>query len=321
MRHKILMIALLLTGCGASAFYYLNGESPAQTRERYLASGTEYLQQGQVAEAVIMFKNAVQVDPNSAEARYELGLALLRRRDFSQAFVELRRAVDLKPNLIKARHQLGSLYLLDRNIPAAKQQLTKISEQDPNALEARYLGAALALGEKDTDRALKEMRQAVSRAENEKNPNLGEIYIELGNIHLLKRDWQEAEKSYRGAVELDRRLLRAREGLATVYLAKGDPEKARQELILATQTDPENEDAWHRLGDFYARTKHLDEYEKIYRELSQAKPKSLVVKKKMAEIELKQRRRQIRQRVCGRCSESRAAGQQRAFLSRPNLPN
>jgi tetratricopeptide (TPR) repeat protein len=284
MRGKLLIISTLIVVCAATAFYYLNAESPQHARERYLARGRQYVNDGKIPEAVIMFKNAIQIDPNFAEARYELGLALMQKRDFPHAFAEFRRAVELNPTLIKARHQLGSLYLLERNITLAKEQLAKIRDQDPNALEARYLAAALALIESDPDRALKEIRAAVNRAENEKTPSIGEIYIELGNIHLLKKDWGEAEMAYRKALKLNPKLLRSREGLAALYMAKGDEEKARQELIAATKADPQNEDALHRLGNFYLHTKQLDEYEKVYRELVIKKPKSIVAKKKMVEI-------------------------------------
>ena len=284
MRGKLLIASALIVVCSALAFYFLGAESPEKARDRYFARGQQYVLEGKNPEAVIMFKNAVQIDPGFAEARQELGLALMQRREFPQAFAELRRAVELKPTLIKARHQLGSFYLLDRNIPLAKGELAKIREQDPNALEGRYLAAALALVENDPDRALKEIREAIRRGENEKSPNLGEIYIELGNIHLFKKDWGEAEMAYRKALELNPKLFRARDGLAAVYMANGNEEKARQELITATKTDPENEDRLHRLGNFYLQTKRFDEYEKFYREFLQKKPKSIVAKKKMVEI-------------------------------------
>ena len=187
MRGKLLIASTLIVVCSALAFYFFGAESPEKARDRYFARGQQYVLEGKNPEAVIMFKNAVQIDSGFAEARQELGLALMQRREFPQAFAELRRAVELKPTLIKARHQLGSFYLLERNIPLAKGELGKIREQDPNALEGRYLAAALALVENDPDRALKEIREAIRRAENEKRPKLGEIYIELGNIHLVQK--------------------------------------------------------------------------------------------------------------------------------------
>jgi tetratricopeptide (TPR) repeat protein len=284
MRRKLLILSILVVICSALAFYVFKTESSEQARERYFAQGRQYAAAGKNAEAAITFRNAIQIDPNFAAARYELGLVLLQNREFPGAFREFRRAVELDPKLIKARRQLGSLYLLERNIAAAKEQLAGIIERDSTALEGRYLAAAIALAENDPDRALKELREAASRAEVEKSPDLGEIYIEQGNINLLRKAWGEAETAYKKVLELNPKLLRAREGLAAIYLAKGEEEKARQELITATKADPENEALWHRLGDFYLQTKRLGEYEKFYRELVQEKPKWMIARKKMADI-------------------------------------
>lgn len=284
MRGKLLIGSILILMCSALALYFFKYERPEQARDRYFARGRQYATEGKSAEAIIMFKNAIQIDSNFGDARQELGLALTQRGEFPQALAEFHRAVELNPTLIKSRHQLGSLYLLQRNITPAKEQLSEIRKQNPNALESRFLGAAIALVENDPDRALKEMREAASRAEKENSPNLGKIYIELGNIYLLKKAWDEAEIAYRKVIETNPKLLRAREGLATLYLEKGNEDKAREELIIATKTDPENEYIWHRLGDFYLKTKRLEEYEKVYRELVQKKPKSMFVKKKLVEV-------------------------------------
>ena len=286
MRRKLLILSTLIVLGSALAFYLLTAESPQQAREHYFARGRQYAIDGKSSEAAIMFRNALQIEPSFAEARYELGLALLQRRDFPTAFREFQSAVELKPAMIKARHQLGLLYLLDRNKSAAIEQLAKIREQDPNAVEGRFLAAALALIENDFDKALKEIDEAVSRAEKEKYPNLGDLYVELGKIHQRKRDWREAELAYRKALELDAKLLRAREGLAAIYIANRDEAKARQELITARHADPENENAWHSLGNFYLKTKQLDEFENLYRELLTKKPQSMIAMKKLAEVML-----------------------------------
>src|SRR5918999_5098215 len=217
MRGKILIVSTCMIGCSALAFYLFNAESTEQMRDRYLAEGSQYAIDGKSAEATIMFKNAIQIDVNFAEAHQELGLALMQRREFPQAFAELRRALELKPTLIKSRHYLGSLYLAERNITLAKEQLAKIREQDQNALESRFLSAAVALVENNPDTALNELRAAARRAEKENSPQLGEIYLELGNVQLLTKAWGEAEIAYKKVIKVSPKLLRAREGLAATY--------------------------------------------------------------------------------------------------------
>ena len=95
-RTLLSICALVGVGMAIGAFYFLSPGSPEEKRDRYLKGGREYLAQSKVNEAVIMFKNAVQVDPASADSHHELGLALLRKADYRGAFGEFRRAANLK---------------------------------------------------------------------------------------------------------------------------------------------------------------------------------------------------------------------------------
>lgn len=75
-----LLAALLIAACG--------GDSP----EKLIASGKEYLEKKDTKAAVIQLKNALQQNPNLAEARFLLGSALLDSGDIQGAEVELRKA-------------------------------------------------------------------------------------------------------------------------------------------------------------------------------------------------------------------------------------
>src|SRR5574343_679357 len=75
-----LALALLLGACG--------GDSP----ESLIASSKEYLAKSDSKAAVIQLKNALQQNPNLAEARFLLGSALLDSGDIQGAEVELRKA-------------------------------------------------------------------------------------------------------------------------------------------------------------------------------------------------------------------------------------
>ena len=127
MNRKLLSIcALVGVGLAIAAFYLLSGRSPEEKRDRYLKGGREYIAQSKINEAVIMFKNAVKVDPAYADSHHELGLALLRKADYRRAFGEFRRAADLNPEMVQTRYYLGNLYTLSQDFPHAKEQLDKI---------------------------------------------------------------------------------------------------------------------------------------------------------------------------------------------------
>ena len=74
--------ALLITACG--------GDNP----DTLLASARDYLAKNDAKAAVIQIKNVLQNAPNSAEARYLLGKALMASGDPAGAEVELRKAME-----------------------------------------------------------------------------------------------------------------------------------------------------------------------------------------------------------------------------------
>jgi putative PEP-CTERM system TPR-repeat lipoprotein len=78
------LLAALLAGCG--------GEKP----ETLMASGKAMLAKQDVKGAIIQFKNVLQREPNSGEARFLLGKSLLDGGDAVGAEVELRKAAELK---------------------------------------------------------------------------------------------------------------------------------------------------------------------------------------------------------------------------------
>lgn len=93
----------LLAGCG--------GDKP----EAMVASAKEYLAKQDAKAAVIQLKNALQKDPNLAEARFLLGKTQLETGDVLSAEKELRRAVELG-------------YAADQAVPALAQALLQQGE-------------------------------------------------------------------------------------------------------------------------------------------------------------------------------------------------
>src|ERR1035437_8389344 len=97
-----LLATMILVACG--------GDKP----ESMLASAKDYMAKNNNKAAVIQLKNALQNNPNLAEARFLLGKAMLDSGNPTAAEVELRKAIELKhpadqviPLLARALLMLG----------------------------------------------------------------------------------------------------------------------------------------------------------------------------------------------------------------------
>ena len=139
-----LLLALLLGACG--------GDKP----EAMLASAKDYLAKNDPKAAVIQLKNALQANPDLPEARYVLGLALLRGGDPVGAETELRKAINLKhpveqvaPPMARAMLALGQHKKLIDEF-ARVQPTTAVGKAE---LQTALFGAYSALGQADQARA------------------------------------------------------------------------------------------------------------------------------------------------------------------------
>ena len=112
------------------SFGLLNCSKEAK-KERHWVRAEKYFADNQFKEAIIEYKNVLQVEPKHAKARHKLGLAYLRTGQFREAFSEFTKAVDSDPENAETRIQLGNLYLLGKDNLKAKEQAEKALAKEP----------------------------------------------------------------------------------------------------------------------------------------------------------------------------------------------
>ena len=155
-RLAVFVIATLLASCGG-----------AQARKAaYLAKGREYLAAHNFAKARLEFRNAVQLDPNDAEASFLAGRAMEALGNVREAVQMYQGAIQADPWHLRARAQLALIFAY-RGAPAKAIDLAeaglKFAPDDPDLLTAR--GAAhLRLGDAEGARAGKVRQPATGNS-------------------------------------------------------------------------------------------------------------------------------------------------------------
>lgn len=110
--------------------------APEDLRPRLMASQLE-LQEGNIEQALALADEAVQQQPTSADARYQLGAVLLVAEDLESAEQQFRLALELAPEHIAAMNDLAVLLMVQGRKQEARSLLEKVLEIQPDNRGAR----------------------------------------------------------------------------------------------------------------------------------------------------------------------------------------
>jgi len=230
-----------------------------------LKAGSDYLQRGEVEQAVREFKAAVALDPQSAAGHMLLGQAYLAQRSLglvAEAKAELQQALDLDPSLLWARFYLAKVYIDLGRTDKAKEELErglgmrpnvphflsllgevnrklgspelslelnrKALEADPSMTPAHYYMALAWMDLKKPEEAIRELESSV-----ESQYVAPEMYLTLGSQYIEKRRYREAEEVVKKGIALDPSRPEGHLNLAQLYNIQGANDRALAELKLA----------------------------------------------------------------------------------------
>lgn len=267
--HLRLIFASLLAVCClplSAVAQPVEGVPSTETASRFRAA-QEALQEGRFAEAESAFQALLEADPDIAEARANLGLALFLQGKYVAAVAELGGVAAAKPDLAVAHLFLGLGHLKlgapDKAIPALERSL----ENAPGNLDARRALAACYLAEGDYAGAVRE-HQAVHALTQDKTEAwhvLGRNYMnlmsELGGRLVrsqpdsawaarlgadmlgLSRAWESSVQYYESALATAPEMPGLRASLGSARLRLGDREAAAEDFRSELQLDPYSEPA------------------------------------------------------------------------------
>ncbi len=248
-RHLLVLAAtVVLAACSRA-------DDPASL----VSSAKDYIAKRDYSASIIQLKNALQKEPNNAEARYLLGLASLENGDLVSAEVELSKARDAglqsddlqvalartlmvkgeagkviaqfasaKASAPKTQAELQALVALARlsrgEHAAAKQGFDEALAIDPGNVSANLGAARLAALARDLPGALSRIDTALAAS-----PSSYEAQALKAELLALQGDRPSAEKAYRDAIALAPRQLGIRVSLIRLLLRHRALDEAAKE--------------------------------------------------------------------------------------------
>lgn len=259
------LLAVLCVPLSASA--QAAADVPAHETASRFQAAQEALQEGRFADAEEGFRSILEFDPDIAEARANLGLALFLQGEYAAAVTQLQAVAAAQPNLAVAHLFLGFGHLKlgapAKAIPALERSL----EHAPGNLDARRALAACYLAEGDYAGAVREY-QAVHSLTQDKTEAwhaLGRNYMDLmselggrlvrsqpdsawaarlgADMLGLSSAWESSVQYYESALATDPGMLGLRASLGSARLRLGDREAAAEDFRAELRVDPYSESA------------------------------------------------------------------------------
>jgi len=209
--------------------------------------GAVRLEQGKLKDAAELFRQALDEDPDLAEAYNSLGAVYLQEGNSPDAIKCFRRALEIDPNLARAHHNLGYVLARQNALSEAAEHYRRALQIDPRHL-ITYPALASVLGRQGKPaEAMHQYRQAVRAA-----PDNAEAHYRLANVLVTHIGPREAIGEFREAVRLDPGHLRAGHNLAMALFELGRTDEAIQQYRRVLEQQPTFLPTLHELARILA---------------------------------------------------------------------
>ena len=254
---SIILTTFILLACGD------------ESAESMLVSARGYLDKNDGRAAVIQLKNALQRNPDLAEARFLLGRVLLDSGDSMAAEVELRKARELKyepdkvvPLLARAQLLLGQ----PKNAIDEFSGTPLIAPEAKADLQTSIGQAYLMLGKVD------DAQRAFDTALGD-SPGYGLALVGQARIKAGKRDFPGALSMLESLLEKSPGLVDAWQLKGDVLYAMGDPAGSTAAYRKALDVKPDHLPAHVALISRYMEDGKLDEAGKLLQSMRKIAPR------------------------------------------------
>lgn len=231
---------------------------------QYYSLGVEKEQEFENAQAVVLLKQAISLDPGFAMAYARIGYAYALS-DFApdRGRPYLKKALQLSVNLsAKSRLYINSWYQISEgDFAAALTTLRQITQRYPEDAEAYWRIARVLRSEEHPEQAVEVLERGLKFAPNNKNLN-----NTLGFVLLSLHRYPEAIAAEQHYLSLAPDEPNAHDSLGMVYQQSGNYPAALAQYQVALAINPQFEPSIIHMGDAYYQTQQYARAAKQYQD-------------------------------------------------------
>ncbi|MGO9835701.1 MAG: tetratricopeptide repeat protein [Polyangiaceae bacterium] len=262
------LLVSALVGCGGGSHAVKQEAKTVQlppanpTAVGKMVQGVQAAKDGQRERAASLLREAIQVDSNLWEARYDLGVVLANAGDLAGAEEQLGTAAKIAPDWPDAAVALAEVRRRRGEHRLAADGLSDFVRDHAGAVDARTLYVAVLRESGQIDKAIAEAREVLVR-----KPADATALAELALSHLAKGEKEAAALLTKQALDASPTSAVAHRATGLLDLANGDDAEAFAEFRKAAQLDPHDTTSRLNMGVVLLHAGAYSKAEEQYREI------------------------------------------------------
>lgn len=214
--------------------------------EQLIAEGNRAEQDGKLAEACKLYREAVRIAPGYAKAHLNLGIGLDAAGEADAAAAAFEAALRIDPTDPYASYNLGRLLHVRGESPRAEQLLRAALERKPDFPEAQVVLATVYGSQGKLAAAAVELKRVLQQS-----PDYGGALLNYGMVLGKLARWTEAEAALRRALAAGMTDADAHYWLGNALAGQHNLDGARDCYLKAIELSPDFAEAWCNLGNVY----------------------------------------------------------------------
>src|SRR3954470_3790521 len=149
-----LCLAVLVAGCR---------KDPETKKKEFVESADSLVKQEKYADAIIQYRNALKIDPNSSDIYYRLGDAYFKNQQLREAYASYKKSSELDKNNVLAQLAVGRFLLVTQQFNDVIQLGSDLLAKNPDNIDAALLVANGYAGKKDVAQGIKILQGVVAK--------------------------------------------------------------------------------------------------------------------------------------------------------------
>ncbi|MGA3170810.1 MAG: tetratricopeptide repeat protein [Chthoniobacteraceae bacterium] len=254
---------LLLLACAISAPAW----NALAQQQPYVNEGLAALKAGKTDDAIALFSQAIQVNPQDSRAFCGRAYAYSVKRDYDNGLRDCVEALRLDPHFAKAFCVMGNIFWLTGDTDKAAESFERAASFGPNDPDVLY-NCALYYLHKDNGKVIGYCMTIIDI-----NPNNADAYYIKGNAYSDEKEYDDALRTYTEAIRLKPWNANFYHQRGMAYLNTHDLGDAIDDFSRAIQLNPKSDAEYASRGYSYAENHDYDKAVADYTQAIQINPR------------------------------------------------